>query len=204
MFNGIWPERTNKRFNSAYLQYKFLICRKIPSNTFWLYKTCSCWSQFNLMFKKKDFKKIQKKWSQILNWGLPRQARQAKKTSSSWKFIEFTDSRRSGRGHRSGVMIILLKLFFFKNSWSCPQTYLGAGRRRKSPLDGAIDFLKNLTAHYNTQFCISFHFGFDQEAQNASKRVWIGSKHNSVHFSLTLQISMTSLIPAEYHVLRDE
>jgi hypothetical protein len=33
MFNGIGPEPTYKRFNSAYLQKKFLICRKIPSNT---------------------------------------------------------------------------------------------------------------------------------------------------------------------------
>ena len=31
--------------------------------------------------------------------------------------------------------------------------------------------INNLTAHYNSQFCVSFHFGFAQEAQNASKRV---------------------------------
>ena len=34
MFNGIRLEPTNKRFNSAYLQNKYLICRKIHSNTF--------------------------------------------------------------------------------------------------------------------------------------------------------------------------
>ena len=34
MFNGIRPEPTNKRFNSAHLQIKFLVCRKIHSNTF--------------------------------------------------------------------------------------------------------------------------------------------------------------------------
>ena len=34
MFNGVRPEPTNKRFNSAYLQIKFLICRKTHSNTF--------------------------------------------------------------------------------------------------------------------------------------------------------------------------
>ena len=83
MFNGIRPEPTNKRFNSAYLQIKFLICRKIHSNTFWLDKT------FFLLITSH------------------------KKNSSSWKIIEVTHSRRSGRGHRSGVIIILLILFFF-------------------------------------------------------------------------------------------
>ena len=34
MFNEIRPERINKRFNSAYLQVKYLICRKIHRNTF--------------------------------------------------------------------------------------------------------------------------------------------------------------------------
>ena len=33
MFNGIWPKPTNKLFNSAYLQIKYLISRKIHSNT---------------------------------------------------------------------------------------------------------------------------------------------------------------------------
>ena len=34
MLNGIRLEPTNKRFNSAYLKIKFLISRKIHSNTF--------------------------------------------------------------------------------------------------------------------------------------------------------------------------
>ena len=34
MFNGIRLEPTNKRFNSAYLPIKYLISRKIHSNTF--------------------------------------------------------------------------------------------------------------------------------------------------------------------------
>ena len=50
---------------------------------------------------------------------------------------------------------------FLQNSWSGPQAYLGADCRQKLPLDGAADFL----AHYNSQFFVSFHFGFDQEAQ---------------------------------------
>ena len=34
MLNGAWPEPTNKRFISAYLQIKYLIFRNIHSNTF--------------------------------------------------------------------------------------------------------------------------------------------------------------------------
>ena len=50
MFNGIRPERTNKWLNSAYLQIKFVIRRKIHSNTVWLDQTFSCWSQVTMMF----------------------------------------------------------------------------------------------------------------------------------------------------------
>ena len=50
MFNGIRPEPTDKRLNSASLQIYFLICRKIHSITFWLDKTVSCRSQVTMMF----------------------------------------------------------------------------------------------------------------------------------------------------------
>ena len=50
MFNGIRPVPTNKRFNSAYLQIKYLICRKIHSNTVRLDKTFYWWSQVTMMF----------------------------------------------------------------------------------------------------------------------------------------------------------
>ena len=43
---------------------------------------------------------------------------------------------------RNGCINFLKKIFFFQNSWSGPQAYLGADRRRKSPLDGATDFLE--------------------------------------------------------------
>ena len=42
MLNGIRPQPTHKRFNSACLQNKFLICRKIPSNILGLDATISC------------------------------------------------------------------------------------------------------------------------------------------------------------------
>ena len=41
MFIGIRPEPSNKRCYSAYLQVKFLMCRKIHSNTFWIDETFS-------------------------------------------------------------------------------------------------------------------------------------------------------------------
>ena len=42
MVKGIWPVPTNKWFNSAYLENKFLISGKKYSNTFWLDETFSC------------------------------------------------------------------------------------------------------------------------------------------------------------------
>ena len=50
VFNGIRPEPTNERFNSAYLQIKYFICRQIHSNAFWLDETFSYWSQVTMMF----------------------------------------------------------------------------------------------------------------------------------------------------------
>ena len=58
--------------------------------------------------------------------------------------------RQSGRSHESGVLIFLLKFFFCQNSRSCPKAYHGAGRRRKSPLDGATNFLSTILLHITT------------------------------------------------------
>ena len=58
---------------------------------------------------------------------------------------------------RKGCNNYFTKTFFLQNSLSCPHTYLGAGRHRKSPLDGATDFLATL----HSQFFVNFHFGFD-------------------------------------------
>ena len=60
MFNGIRPEPTNKPFNSAYLQIKFLICRKIHSNTFWLDETFLVDHKSPWCFREKDFLKTKK------------------------------------------------------------------------------------------------------------------------------------------------
>ena len=66
------------------------------------------------------------------------------KKSSYWKFIEVTHSLKSSRIRGSAVIIILLKLFFFK---------IAARWRYRLPSN-------NLTAHYNSQFCVSFYFFF--------------------------------------------
>jgi len=60
-------------------------------------------------------------------------------------------------------------------------------RRRRYPAEIAGRWLyrpsiKDMTAHYNSQFCVTFHCCFLQEAQ---KRLWTclnGPKHNLVHF----------------------
>jgi hypothetical protein len=57
MFNGIRPQPTNKWFNSAHLQNKFLICRKTPSNTFGLDKLDFVDHKSPCCFRKKDFLK---------------------------------------------------------------------------------------------------------------------------------------------------
>ena len=44
----------------------------------------------------------------------PAKPAKQKKTSSPWKIIEVTQARKSGRDRGNGVIIILLKLFFFK------------------------------------------------------------------------------------------
>ena len=58
------------------------------------------------------------------------------------------------------------EFFFFLKFLNWP---LGLPRRRSSPKIAARWRYRlpsnNLTAHYNSQFFVSFHFDFDQEAQ---------------------------------------
>ena len=111
----------------------------------------------------------------------PAKPAKQKKTSSYWKIIEVTHSQRFGRGRRRGVIIILLELFS-SNSWSCQQTYLGAGCRRKSPLDGATDFLATIcTLKQSVLSKLSFWFwpGSPKMPLSVSE---LGLKHTSVYF----------------------
>ena len=91
-----------------------LFFRKIHSDTFWLDKTFSFSSQLTMMLQKKRFfenKKIRLRLSIV---DFPAKPAKQKKTSSSWKIIEVTHSRRSGRGCRMGVLIFWKKKPFFK------------------------------------------------------------------------------------------
>ena len=134
MFNWIWPEPTSKRLN-------YLIFTKIHSNTFGIDKTFSCSSQVTMKLKKKiKKKKIKVRFSIVDFPGKPAN-RKTKKTNSSYKIIEVTHFRRSGRGHRMGVLICKQK-YFFKKFLIWPT---GLPRRRSSPKIAAI-WRNNLTA----------------------------------------------------------
>ena len=52
----------------------------------------------------------------------------------------------------------ITKKYFFQNSWSFPQAYRSDGRRRKSPLDGAIDFPSKIWHHITTVSFVSAFF----------------------------------------------
>ena len=74
------------------------------------------------------------------------------------------------------------KTFFHQNSWLST----GVPRCRLPPKIAARWRYRlpsnNLTAHYDSQFFVRFHFGFARKSKNSSKCVWIGPKHNFVHF----------------------
>ena len=102
-----------KRFNSLLTRNQFIILERILSDNWCLGATFSNWPQVSLMLKRSFFW-IPINQTQIFNCGRKRPGRPQKKISSYWKFIEVTHSRKSGSGCGSGVIIILLKLFFFK------------------------------------------------------------------------------------------
>ena len=61
-------------------KFNILFLEKIHSNTLWPDKTLSFSSQVTMMFQKEEKNsKTKKNQSEIFNWGLPCQARQAKK-----------------------------------------------------------------------------------------------------------------------------
>ena len=147
MFNGIWPEPTNKQFISAYLQIQYLIFRKIHSNTFWLNKTPFLFitshhdvSEFLSFFKNR---KIRVKFS---NGDFPAKPAKQKKQVALKKSLRLHTCWGLAAGAER-VYQFFDFFFFFQNSWSCPHPYLGADCRQKSPLDGAKDFLATIWQH---------------------------------------------------------
>ena len=131
------------------------------------------------MFKKKVFFKTNTSDCNLQLWTETPQT-PCKKAISYWKFIEVTHLRKSGRGHGSGVIIILLKLVFSQNSWSCPRAYRGAGHRREPPLDGATDYGKS-DSILTVSFESAFIFVFARKSKNASRHVLMGPENNCVH-----------------------
>ena len=181
MFNEIWPEPTNKRFNSAYLKIKYLISKKnsqlyiVTRQNFFLLIT----SHHDGLQKLICWKPKKMAWD--FHLGTPhRQAHQAKKTRSSWKIIEVTHLRKSGYGRGSGVIII----WFKKKSSKFLILSTDVPRRRSAPEFAARWRYRlpsnNLTAHNNSKS--AFILVLTRKPKNASKRVWIGPEHTSVHF----------------------
>ena len=79
MLNGIRPEPTPKRFNSAYLQKKILICKKkFPVILFDNTKLFLADHKSQCCLRKKDLLKTKILQSNF-QLGTPRQARRAKK-----------------------------------------------------------------------------------------------------------------------------
>ena len=94
---------------------------------------------------------------------------------------------KSGHSCGTGVSFFLVNDFFFSKFLILPT---GLPRRPLPPKIAARWryrlLINNLTAHYNSQFFVSFHLCFNQTPHNASKRVWIGPKHecNSIQICM--------------------
>ena len=150
MFNGIWPKPTNKRLNSAYLQIKYLISRIIHSNTFWLDKTFIFSLQVTMMFQKKRFfknkKKIRVRFSIVDFTAKPAKQKKQVALKNHWGYTlaELRPWPRNG-------WINFLKFFSFLSKFLIWPSGLPWRRSyRKSPLDGATDFLAIIWQHITT------------------------------------------------------
>ena len=132
--------------------------------------------------KKQDNRKTKKnglrfKVVDLLAWGAPPQG------GKILKIPVVSRVRSSGRGRRRGLTSNLLKVFFLQNSRSCPQAYRGGGRQRKSPLDGAVDFLSKLRHHIMAvSFVSALMFVLIRKLADVYKYVLLWPKHNLVHF----------------------
>ena len=135
-----------------------------------------------MMFQKKIFFKNKKKsvWDFQLGTSLPSPPSK-KKVALKKSLMLHTRGGPAAAAER-----VYWFFWFFFLSLKFLIWPAGLPRRRSSPKIAARWRYglpsDNLTAHYDSQFFGSFHFGFDQEAQNAFKRLWIGPKHNSAHF----------------------
>ena len=114
-----------------------------------------------MVFQKKRFSLNKKIRVRFLIGDFPAKPAKQKKTSSPWKIIEVTHSRRSGRGRGTGVLIFWKKYIFFFKFLIWPT---GPPRRGSSPKIAARWRYRlssnNLTSHYNSQFFCKLSFWF--------------------------------------------
>ena len=60
--------------------------------------------------------------------------------------------------------------------------------------------IKNMTAHYNSQVCVSFHCCFLQEAQKSLWTCLNGTKNNVVHFKSVLECCLINSWSSSQHL----
>ena len=99
-----------------------------------------------------------------------------KNTTRYYKLPGISTSRRS-----SAVTVTAEALYYFFTKsfyFKIPQAYSGAGRRQKSPLDCATDFLSKSDSH----LCVSFHFCFARKPKNTSWHVQMGPENSFFSF----------------------
>ena len=114
------------------------------------------------------------------NWCLGATFSDRPQVSAMFKKSNILKTNKSDSPRRPAKKI--LKVFFLQNSWSCPQVYRGPGRRQKSPLDGATDFLSKIWQHITAvSFVSAFIFVFARKPKNASSHVLIGPENNVVN-----------------------
>ena len=89
-------------------------------------------------FRRKDF--LKRKWVRFLIGDPPAKPAKQKKNKLLLKNHLCYTLAKVWPHPRKGCNSYYTKTFFLQNSWSCPQTYLVSGCRRKSPLDGPTDF----------------------------------------------------------------
>ena len=145
MFNGIWPEPTNKRFNSAYLQIKYLIFfEKFTIIHFDYTKLLSFHHKSPWCFKNK---KIRVRFSIV---DFPAKPAKQKKQVALKKSLRL-HTRGAPDAAAERVYEFFEKNYFFSKFLILPS---GPPRRRSSPKIAARWRYRipsnNLTAQYNS------------------------------------------------------
>ena len=122
---------TPKRFNPPFTQNPFCNLERILSHNWWNF--------FSIDLKSPQCKKKK---------GI------LKTNKSDTDFQVWTKTPRT-QPQKQCINFFTKSFFSPQNSWSCPQAYRGAGCRRKSPLDGATNFILKIWRHIMTVSFVS-------------------------------------------------